>query len=78
MGGLNKQNILLDHARQHDGKITTEEANDLLAHFYYHNHAHYISEILSRLVRSGKLVREKRGHYKLKSDINPSQLELFI
>ena len=73
----NKRNILLDYARKHDGKITTEEANNLLAHFYYHNHQHYVSEILGRLVRSGELIREKRGHYKLKSDINPNQLTLF-
>lgn len=72
-----KKNILLDHARQHDGKITTEEANNLLAHFYYHNHQHYVSEILSRLVKSGELIREKRGHYKLKSDITLNQLTLF-
>ena len=72
----NKKNILLGYARQHDG-ITTEEANNLLAHFYYHNHQHYVSEILGRMVRSGELIREKRGHYKLKSNIKPNQLNLF-
>ena len=73
----NKKNILLGYARQHDGKITTEEANNLLAHFYYCNHQHYVSEILGRMVRSGELIREKRGHYKLKSNIKPNQLNLF-
>ena len=72
----NKKNILLGYAHQH-GKITTEEANNLLAHFYYHNHQHYVSEILGRMVRSGELIREKRGHYKLKSNIKPNQLNLF-
>ena len=63
-----KRKILLDHANANGGQITTQEANNLLKHRYYHNHEHYVSDILSRLVKSGVLIREKKGHYVINWD----------
>lgn len=46
-------------------QITTSQANDLLAGNYYHNGAHYVSEILTRMVNAGRLKRIKRGVYEI-------------
>lgn len=60
-----KQKILTDYILA-NGSITTSKANELLCNFYYHNHSHYVSEILTRLVKGGVLVRIKQGNYVLK------------
>lgn len=72
-----KQQILLTYAREHDGKITKSEANDLLRRYYYHNHDHYVSEILSRMIKSGLLIRESKGHYNIPTEKKVEQVELF-
>lgn len=58
-----RMGILIRYARDHDRKISTAKANELLRHSYYHNHQHYVQEILYRLVKSGIFLREKRGHF---------------
>jgi predicted transcriptional regulator of viral defense system len=59
--------VILQFASQNEGKITTAQANELLADRYYCNGAHYVSESLTRMVRNGTLNRVSRGHY----EINP-------
>ncbi len=59
-----KRQILISHCKE-KGELKTSEANDLLKRFYYHNHAHYVAEILSRLVKSGVFARVKNGLYTL-------------
>lgn len=76
-----KQKALIDRCRQ-DGQITTKLACQMLAGYYYSNHEHYVSELLTRMVKSGKLVRVKVGVYELgtrrvSSDVEVNQSELF-
>jgi hypothetical protein len=54
-------------ALENGNQITTSQAHDLLAGNYYHNGAHYVSEILTRMVNAGKLKRIKRGVYEISS-----------
>lgn len=73
-----KQKIIIDFAVANESKITTKQANDLLKKYYFHNHEHYVSLILGRMVKNGKLIREKIGHYKLRSiPMNVNQTTLF-
>jgi hypothetical protein len=72
----NKQNILIAHCKA-NGSIKTSEANELLKSFYYCNHAHYVSEILSRMVKSGVFVRKKIGVYELRKISPVEQNQLF-
>ena len=59
-----KQNAILAYVREH-GQITTKVANQMLSAFYYANHEKYVGEILTKMVRSGKLIRVSTGIYKL-------------
>lgn len=52
-------------ALDNGNQITTSQANELLAGNYYHNGAHYVAQILARMVNAGKLKRIKRGVYEL-------------
>lgn len=81
---ISNQTIILNWALAHDGKITTKDANDLLARGYYCNGEHYVSMLLGRMVKNGRLIRDKRGHYKLGRGLkpadniqNPKQKKLF-
>jgi predicted transcriptional regulator of viral defense system len=62
-----KSQALVQFAMCHNNSITTKQANDLIGHTYYCNGAHHVSEMLTRLVKNGTLVRESRGNYILKS-----------
>lgn len=66
-----RRQVLINHARANGDKITTKEANDLLAGCYYCNHEHYVSEILFRLVKSGLFTRLKKGHYEINQNYRP-------
>lgn len=61
-----KQQAILDNVRQ-NGSITSKRANEMLAGYYYRNGEKYVGEILSRMVKSGKLVRIKPGLFELGS-----------
>lgn len=81
MKRTDKRQLLINHCRD-NGSITTAQANDLLKNFYYCNHEHYVSEILSRLVKSGIFIRESRGVYKIGStpkstEVAKNQINLF-
>ena len=56
--------------------------NEIALHFeqdYYCNHKHYVSEILSGMVKNKRLKRVKKGIYELISPnfINPNQISIF-
>jgi hypothetical protein len=61
----NKANILIADATKNKGQITRTRAIELLGHCYYHNGPKYVSEVLARMVNSGKLIRVGRGSYEL-------------
>jgi predicted transcriptional regulator of viral defense system len=61
----NKSIILLNDAYKNAGKISRTRAIELIGHCYYHNGPKYVSEILTRLVNSGKLTRVGRGNYEI-------------
>lgn len=69
----NKATILLTFARSNDGKLTTKQANTLLARFYYCNAEHYVSEVLKRLVDSRALIRVSRGNYEVNPNYRPGR-----
>jgi len=76
-----KQQILIDFCLK-NGRITKQEADGLLNRYYYHNGSKYVSEILKRLVDSGKFIRPKTGLYvigngKKKTDPLPDMPTLF-
>lgn len=73
--------LLIKSLASQQETITTKDAYQLLSHTYYHNGDKYVSEILTRMVRSGHLLRISRGIYKsgmgLKKSIEiPNQIKL--
>jgi len=62
---LINSNILLQDALKNNGKITRERAIELIGHHYYHNGPKYVSEVITRMVISGKLIRVGRGNYEV-------------
>lgn len=52
------------------GRVTTKDFNELLEKYYYHNHAHYISEILTNMVKKRYIKRVSKGVYELGSFSN--------
>jgi len=78
-----KQKIVFEYVRE-NGIITNDKADKLIGGTYYHNSRKYVGEVLSRMVKSGLLLRVKKGIYKLgyrtnkKPDAVPeNQLQLF-
>ena len=58
-----KQSAILKRCQMF-GQITTAEAVDLVGD-YYHNATKHTGDILSRMVKSGLLKREKPGLFKI-------------
>lgn len=58
-----RQKAIILFAQGNGGKISKKQAVDLIGNSYYHNGAHYVGEILTRLVKRQVLRREKIGHY---------------
>lgn len=54
--------FIQDHS---EDSVKLKEIVDKFEHWYYYNGRHHIQEIMSRMVRSGKLVRPKRGSYSI-------------
>lgn len=58
--------------------ITTKECIERHKTWYYYNEKKYVGEALSRLVKSGELVRIKQGVFTIKKTLpNSGQLQLF-
>ncbi len=72
---------------KNNGQITRTRAIELIGHCYFHNGPKYVSEVLARMVNSGKLTRIGRGNYevvahkKLKAmdapELGSNQIKLF-
>lgn len=58
-----KQRTILTFARDHSRIITLEQAVALIGKYYYANERKHTGVVLSRLVRSGHLRREKPGTF---------------
>jgi hypothetical protein len=54
---------IIQYVQEH-GEITTSKAIELCKSNYYCNAGHHVGEVLTTLVKSGDLFREKRGTYK--------------
>lgn len=61
-----KQQIIVKFIRG-NGQIETSQANNLLKPYYYHNHEHYVSEILTNMVKRRYIKRVRRGVYEIGS-----------
>lgn len=78
-----KQKQILEFLKSQGGIASFGQICDKFHNQYYANASHYLSETLRRLVRSGLLVRPKRGWYEIKREVrvfekeNPDQLKLF-
>ena len=59
---LNQRKIV-EYARQNDNTITKKQACNLIP--FYINTDKHVGDILSRMVKSGMLIRVKIGVYKL-------------
>lgn len=70
-----RQKSIIKFAQGNAGKITKKQANELIAHTYYHNGEKYVGEILSRLVKRQILRREKIGHYVFTGFLNGIKVE---
>lgn len=59
-----KQKAILDYVEK-NGQITYKVVTEMLSDFYYNNKEKRISEILGRMIKSGKLVQISNGVYQL-------------
>jgi len=56
-----QQTQILQDARANGGTITKKQIVESYGRCYFHNGAKHLGEILSRMVNSGLLIREKPG-----------------
>jgi len=71
------QRKIVEYARQNDNTITKRQACDLIP--FYINTEKHVGDILSRMVKSGMLIRVKLGVYKLSTGqkLAKNQTEMF-
>lgn len=62
---INKQQEIIDFAKNNGDTISTSQAIKLLEKYYYSNADKYIGEILKRMVNNAKLIKTHRGIYKI-------------
>jgi hypothetical protein len=79
-----KQRKLIEFARSNGNKLTKQDAVNLIGGTYYCNGAKHTGDVLSRLVKSGFLIRIKPGVFELgkgkkenHTPTNPKQVNLF-
>lgn len=79
---MNKQTEILKLLRPKE-TMTFQEIVDQAPFGYYRNAKHYIGQILTSMVRNGKIKRVKRGVYKYVKDViikkdyvDPNQIKL--
>lgn len=72
-----KQRKIVEYARQNDNTITKKQACKLIP--FYINTEKHVGDILSRMVKSGMLIRVKLGVYKLSTGqkLAKNQTEIF-
>ena len=77
-----KQKKILQFAYNNENKVTSKNALELIGNDYYCNSEKYVSEVLSRMVKSGLLKRVKKGSFEIlkKQTVynisNPNQFNL--
>jgi len=59
-----KQKKVLEYCREHDGKITKQEAMTIIDTHYCNGEKH-VGDVLSRMVNAGLLIREKPGNFRI-------------
>lgn len=60
-----QQRAILQDANHNGGTITKKQVVESYRHCYFHNGAKHLGDILSRMVKSGLLIREKPGVFKM-------------
>lgn len=81
-----RQRHIINFIRNHEDESV--KLNDIVNEFkgwYYHNGRKHVSDIVFRMLKSGKLVKPKHGYYKLndnpskpfKGETDPNQTNLF-
>lgn len=66
-----KQRKIVDFAISNNNEVTKKDAMSLI-NTHYHNGDKHVGECLSRMVKSGILIRIKPGNFKLGSRIKPT------
>ena len=59
-----QQSQILKDAQERGGTITKKEIVEMYEHLYFCNAEKHLGDILSRMVKSGLLIREKPGVFK--------------
>lgn len=60
-----QQTQILKDAQERGGTITKKEIVEMYEHLYFCNGDKHLGDILSRMVKSGLLIREKPGVFKV-------------
>ena len=60
-----QQRQILKDAQERGGTITKKEIVEMYGRCYFYNGAKHLGDILSRMVKSGLLIREKPGVFKV-------------
>ena len=83
-----RQRQIIKFIREHENdEVKLSEIIEKFNHWYYHNSRKHISDIMYRMVKSKKLIKPKRGYYKLNDEpvwttpedkeVDPDQLNMF-
>lgn len=60
-----QQTQILQDAQERGGTITKREVVEMYGRCYFYNGEKHLGDILSRMVKSGLLIREKPGVFKV-------------
>lgn len=60
-----QQRVILQDAQKNGGTITKKQIVKSYGHCYFCNGSKHLGDILSRMVNSGLLIREKPGVFKI-------------
>ena len=74
-----KKQLIIDFATPKNGFITITEVINLLSRYYYTNAQKYIHEILSAMIKEGKIERVRTGYYRVipSKNLKVEQKEMF-
>jgi hypothetical protein len=82
---MDRRNEINKYLNANGGKITLDQAVDVIGASYYSNARFHVGNVLSRMVKSGKLTRIRPGVFERRTEENkptrkvsdPDQLDLF-
>lgn len=83
-----RQRQIMKFIREHNGEaVKLSEIIEKFKHWYYCNARKHISDIMYRMIKSGKLVKPDRGYYKINEEpiwtdgkdnpVDPNQVNMF-